>query len=62
MSLLVRLVPGLVAAAAALAAMEILSVFGFISPTLRIVAFFSVYIVIAVLVDRAMAAYGASRR
>lgn len=62
MSLLVRLVPGLVAAGAALLTMELVSLFGFISLSARIFVFFAAYLAIAIIVDRAMAAYGDSSR
>lgn len=61
-SLLVRLVPGLVAAGAALVAMELVSLVGFISVSARIFVFFAAYLAIAIVVERAMAAYSDSRR
>ena len=61
-SLLVRLVPGLVAAGAALLAMELVSLVGFISVSGRTFVFFAAYLAIAIVVDRAMAAYGDSGR
>ncbi len=58
MTLLVRLIPGLIAAVAALIAMHLVGIFGFASDTFQIIVFFVIYIVVAVLVDGAMRKYG----
>ena len=58
MTMLVRLIPGLIAAVAALVAMRLIGIFGFASDTFQIIVFFLTYIVVAVLVDGAMRKYG----
>lgn len=57
MSSLMRLIPGLIAAAAALLAMKLVSILGFVSQTLEIIIFFVVYLVVAVFAHRAMLRY-----
>lgn len=55
---LVRLIPGLAAAAAALVAAKVIRMLPIGSLTLEILVFFVTYIVIVVMVDRAMKGYG----
>lgn len=57
MSVLMRLLPGLIAAAAALLAMKLVSFLGFVSGTLEIIIFFVTYLVVAMLAHRAMLGY-----
>lgn len=58
MSTIIRLMPGLIAAVAALIAMQLIGVFTFVSQTLQIVVFLVTYIVVHLLVDGAMRKYG----
>ena len=55
---LVRLIPGIAAAAAAFVAAKVMRMLPFGSLALEILAFFVTYIVIVVMVDRAMKSYG----
>jgi hypothetical protein len=57
MSTIVRLVPGLIAAVAAFVALKLLLFVNLTSLGFEIAAFFVVYLVVAVIADRAMRAY-----
>ncbi|MGF1641420.1 MAG: hypothetical protein ACFCUO_10775 [Rhodospirillales bacterium] len=57
MSSIVRLLPGLIAAIAAFVALKLLLFVDLTSLGFEIVAFFVVYIVVAIAADRAMRAY-----
>lgn len=57
-STIVRFIPGLIAAIAALVAMRLVGIFGFISDTLQVIVFIVTYIVVAIAVDGAMRTYG----
>jgi hypothetical protein len=57
MSSVIRVLPGLIGAGAALVAVKLLILFGFATLGFEILVFFAVYLVVAVLADRAMRAY-----
>ena len=62
MSTVIRLLPGLIGAGAAFVALKLLILFGFATLGFELSAFFAVYLVGAVLADKAMRAYRAGER
>ena len=58
MSALMRLLPGLIGAAAALVALKLIHLVGLEGLTAEIIVFLVAYLVVALAVDRAMKRYG----
>ncbi len=62
MSTIIRLLPGLIGAAAAFVALKLLILFGFATLGFEILAFFVVYLVVTVLAEKAMRTYRSNER
>jgi hypothetical protein len=58
LSVIVKLIPGLIAAIVAFVALRIIAMFRFDSLAVDAIVFFGIYLITAYLADRAMAAYG----